>query len=544
MQIAEAPAWKALLDHAENLSNTSLLDLFDADAERGSRFNASHNGLHFDYSKNLLTQQTLSLLFDLAAQAGLAPAIEKLFLGDLVNPTENRPALHTALRGAAGVDGDAGIERAVNATLKQLTEFADAVHQGRQTSSTGQAFHSIVNIGIGGSDFGPQLVVKAFPALYPANIRPHFVSNIDTDALTAVLAHCEPQSTLFIVSSKSFATTETLANATLARTWLREHGIAENKLMCHFVAATGNVEAAAKWGFESAHIFPMGQWVGGRFSLWSAIGLPIALSLGSAAFLELLAGARDLDKHFRHTAFASNLPVLHGLLNIWSINFQGYRSKAVLAYVHRLRLLPDYLQQLVMESLGKSTTTANKQTSIATSPVVWGSEETNGQHSFHQFLLQGTEVVPVEFIATRTAHCSTQAHRELIANCIAQSRALLCGKSTATAEAELIAAGHTRKLARQLAPHKAVPGNRPSNTLLLEALTPFHLGALLAFYEHSVYVQSVIWGINCFDQWGVELGKTIGGELSELLAAGAPAGPEQQHLDSSTQNLLKLYRGD
>jgi glucose-6-phosphate isomerase len=380
-------------------------------------------------------------------------------------------------------------------------------------------------------------VVSAFPERACGPVRVHFAANLDASALARVLAHCRPETTLFALASKSFSTLETLSNAGLARTWLRAGGIAEEALDRHWIAITSRPERARDWGVAADRLLDFEEGVGGRFSLWSAIGLPIAVALGPETFAELLAGARALDEHFRSAPPQRNLPILHGLLRIWQINFQGYASQAVLPYVHGLRLLPDYLQQLVMESLGKRVDHQGRELGYATGAVLWGAEETNGQHSFHQLLLQGTQVVPAEFIATAEAHCAPEQHRLLYANCLAQSRALMLGRDAADLEAELLAAGETPEQARCLAAQRAVPGNRPSITLVLEAHSPRCLGALLALYEHSVFVQSAIWGINAFDQWGVELGKQAASAVDQALRGG-----DCRALDGSTRALLARWR--
>ena len=543
--IQETSAWQDLQAHAVTLATTTLTELFAEDTDRGSRFNANSDHIYFDFSKDHLTEQTLALLLELADTAKLKPAIERLFCGEPVNNTENRPALHTALRSAG--HGSSGVEHEVTAVLDRMLEFAERVRQGEIRGATGKPFQSIVNIGIGGSDLGPRLVVTAFADLHHPELRTHFVANIDNDALSSVLAQCTAETTLFIVSSKSFSTSETLTNADAARAWLCDEGIPEAKVNQHFAVATANNAAALAWGINTEQVFAVGDWVGARFSLWSAIGLPIALALGRDVFLQLLSGAREMDKHFRDTAFADNLPVLHGLQAIWHINFRGsehggYGSRAVLPYIHRLRLLPDYLQQLMMESLGKSTTKTGAPSTIATGQVVWGSEGTNGQHSFHQLLLQGSELVSIDFIATGTAHCKKEAHQHLVANCLAQSQALMQGKSTDQAYHELLTEGMSKAAANELAAHKAVPGNRPSNILLIDQFNPQSLGSLLAFYEHSVYVQSVIWNINPFDQWGVELGKKMSGELLALLNEVSEDAQSFDNLDSSTRTLLSRLR--
>ncbi|OUS13733.1 glucose-6-phosphate isomerase [Gammaproteobacteria bacterium 53_120_T64] len=530
--INQSPAWQALLKHRQALADTTLAQLFEQHAQRGQQFKACAAGLYLDYSKNLLTGETLDLLGELANHAQLADAIEELFSGAAVNNTEHRPALHTALRNPAPGDGEQS--PAVTQMRSRMNTFADKLRQGRECGASGKVIRDVINLGIGGSDLGPRMIVAAFPELQAEGLRSHFAANVDSDVLKGILSQCHPETTLFLISSKSFSTLETLSNAGLARQWLCDAGFDAAQIACHFTAMTSQIEKARSWGIKAERIFPIDEGVGGRFSLWSSIGLPIAIALGSEAFSQLLDGAGAMDQHFRSADFSDNLPVLHGLLSIWSINFNDHHSRAVLPYIHRLGELPNYLQQLTMESLGKRVTKTGQPCTYATGPVIWGSEGTNGQHSCHQLLLQGIGAVPVDFIATTKSHCQTLQHQYLLANCFAQSRALMLGKSYTQALEETRASGLNEDAAAQLAMHKAIPGNRVSNTLLLDEFTPRTLGALLAFYEHSVYVQSVIWQINAFDQWAVELGKTMSTSLFEALQQA----PHDVALDSSSQALI------
>jgi glucose-6-phosphate isomerase len=528
--------WLALQDHADALKNTTLNDLFSENPARGLRFSSESAGLYFDYSKDHLTEQTLALLFELAESVNLPLAIENLFQQKLVNNTENHAALHIALREKNIAASDSGEE--IQSALENMLEFAEGVRRGKITGHTGGSFRSIVNLGIGGSELGPKLVVSAFPELGRPGRTVSFVASIDDDALTNVLDRCVPATTLFIVSSKSFATLETLTNAHRAKEWLLQSGIKSADLGDHFAAATANGKAARIWGIKNERIFGVANGVGGRFSLWSAIGLPIALAIGAEGFQQLLSGARAMDEHFHSADFTGNLPVIHGLQAVWHINFRGYKSLATLPYIHRLRYLPAYLQQLTMESLGKSTTRQGSPVDTATGQVIWGGEGTNGQHSFHQLLLQGTETIPVEFVITRTAHGNPDSHRHLVSNCLAQSKALMTG-NTISQTRDSLYSEETNESDRRLASHRAVVGNRPSNTLVIEELSPQCLGSLLAFYEHSAYVQSVIWDINPFDQWGVEFGKTVSGKLHDILCEPDKNNDPLNELDSSTYNLLK-----
>ncbi len=528
--IDKTPAWQALAAHHSTLAGSTLAELFAADPSRGARFSAAAAGIHLDYSKQLLDDTALALLQELASTAGLPEQIEALFAGALLNRSEQRPALHPALRAA-------NPSAALREQQTQMLELARTLRAGALRGAHGDTITDLVHLGIGGSDLGPRLVVSAFPERQSATPRVHFVATLDSSALGAVLARCRPETTVFSLASKSFSTLETLTNAELARQWLTTGGIAEPGIDRHWIAITSQPERARSWGVATDRLLCFPEGVGGRLSLWSAIGLPIAVALGPEAFAELLAGARAMDEHFRSAPLAANLPVLLGLINLWQINFQGLHSHAVLPYVHGLRHLPDYLQQLVMESLGKSVDQDGRPLGYATSAVLWGSEETNGQHSFHQLLLQGTQVVPADFIVTATPHCAPEQHRLLYANCLAQSRALMLGRPAAEIAAELLANGMEAQPAGLLAAHRAVPGNRPSSTLVLDALTPACLGALLALYEHSVFVQSAIWGINAFDQWGVELGKQAATEIAGVLSGGDAAA-----LDSSTRALIAHWQ--
>lgn len=534
--IDQTAAWRALTAHHAELSDVTLAELFAADHERGARLVLAAAGIHLDFSKQLLTDATLALLQDLAIEATLPAQIEALFDGAAINHSEQRPALHPALRGTNPSD-------VLHAQREQMLDLARALRGGKLGNTRGDAFTDLVHIGIGGSDLGPRLVVTAFPERQSAVVRVHFVASLDPDALDAVLARCRPETTVFALASKSFSTLETLSNAELARQWLTAAGIRAPGIDRHWIAITSQPARASAWGVATDRILSFPEGVGGRFSLWSAIGLPIAVALGPEAFAELLAGACAMDEHFRDAPLDANLPVLHGLIRIWQINFQRLHSHAVLPYLHRLRRLPEYLQQLVMESLGKSVDQDGEPVAYPTGAVLWGSEEPNGQHSFHQLLLQGTQRVPADFIVTASPHCAPERHRLLFANCLAQSRALMLGRSAAEIEAELLANGVAAQPARILAAHRAVPGDRPSSTLVLDALTPACLGALLALYEHSVFVQSVIWGINAFDQWGVELGKQAAATIAEVLGgAEAISDPDDAALDSSTRALIHHWR--
>ena len=531
--IDSTDAWRALTAHRASFAGTTLNALFAADPTRGERCSANAAGIHFDYSKNHVTAITLDLLEQLATVAELPRHIDALFAGAPVNRSEQRAALHPALRGAAA---DATIGREIEHSRIRMLALARALRAGQVRGATGQVITDVVHLGIGGSDLGPRLVVSAFAERCAALPRVHFVANLDSSALSAVLSRCAPATTAFVLASKSFSTLETLSNADLAQSWLAAGGIPADGIGKHFVAITSKPERARAWGIADDRILTLGEWIGGRYSLWSAMGFPVAVALGPEIFTELLAGAQAMDEHFRTAPLRANLPVLHGLLGVWQLNFWNHGTRAVLPYVHGLRHLPDYLQQLMMESLGKRVTQDGSELGFQTGAIIWGSEETNGQHSFHQLLLQGTQTVPADFIVTATPHCDAQQHRLLYANCLAQSRALMMGQDRAKLEKELLAAGHSGAEAAFLASHREIPGNRPSNTLVLAAHDPTCLGALLALYEHSVYVQSVIWGINAFDQWGVELGKQAANAIGAALA-----GADASAYDSSTRALMARW---
>ncbi|MED5467361.1 MAG: glucose-6-phosphate isomerase, partial [Pseudomonadota bacterium] len=500
-------------------------------------------GLSLDFSRNRLTDDVLEALLNLARACGLEERRTALFRGGLVNLTEQRPALHTALRegeqGEVRVNGD-NIIPEIHRTLGKMEALVDSIHSGERTGHSGARFTDVVSIGIGGSFLGPKLAVEALRPYWQGSINCHFVANIDGTDITETLACLNPDTTLFLVQSKSFRTQETLENSLLARQWFLDNGGNAASVSQHFMAVTANVEEAARFGIEPANTFPMWDWVGGRYSLWSAIGLPIALTLGMAAFRELLAGAHAMDSHFREAPERENLPVIMAMLSVWYNNFWGAESHAVLPYDEYLKYLPEHLQQLDMESNGKQVTQNGISVDYHTGPVLWGGVGANGQHAYHQLIHQGTRLIPADFIIPLTTHNPVASHHAtLFANCLSQARAMMAGKTEAEAEQELLAGGLDGDAARQLAPHKAIPGNRPCNILLMERLTPHTLGALIALYEHRTFVQSVIWDIDCFDQWGVELGKQIGNEILPKLLGESEDGSAG---DSATDNLIRLFR--
>jgi glucose-6-phosphate isomerase len=498
--LTRSPAWRALAAHQQKISATTLEALFAADPGRPQRFALEAAGVFLDYSRHRVDAEAVRLLVALAEQAEVPRWIERMFAGDPINNTEGRPALHVALRAR-----DARAE--VRQTRDRMRRFVGEARGDARVND-------VVNIGIGGSDLGPRMLTRALRGFRNSGPRVHFVSNIDPADLDATLSGLAPATTLFVVASKTFTTAETLANAHRARAWL-ESGLGKSAdLSRHFVAATANLAGAASLGVPEERLFPMWDWVGGRYSVWSAVGLPLALAIGMDAFDELLGGAADMDAHFRGGPLARNVPVLAALLEIWCVNFLGAHTRAVIPYSEDLRDLPAYLQQLEMESNGKRVDRDGVEVDYATAPVVWGAQGTNSQHSFHQLLHQGTQLVPVDFLLAQDSPA------ELAANALAQASALAFGHPTPGE------------------PHKALPGNRPSSVLLVERIAPRTLGALIAMHEHKVFVEGVVWNVNSFDQWGVEYGKTLARTLAPRLLKGG----DDSGLDASTRALLAKLR--
>jgi glucose-6-phosphate isomerase len=527
-----------LQDEFESIKSKSLLELFSENPERSSELSFTLGDLFFDFSKNHITQHTLSLLCESAESRNLQENITALLDGEEVNNTEKRPALHTALREPAPNNeyNETEYSKAVQAALSKMDSFVEAIHQQHWQGFTGKVIDTIVNIGIGGSDLGPRMVTQALAAYHTSKIKVHFVANVDGADIQDTLADLDPEKTLFIIASKSFTTLETLNNGLTARQWVLNAGCDKTALAKHFVAISSNIDAASEFGIAQDNIFPMWDWVGGRYSLWSAIGLPIALAVGMKNFRALLAGAHEMDKHFKTAPLQENIPVIAALLSHWYSHYWGTTSHAVLPYAQRLSRLPAYLQQLDMESLGKQVTKDGSPLTAQSGLVIWGTEGTNGQHSFHQLLHQGTQLIPVDFIAVKQSMSEyTDQHQHLLACCISQSQALLQGKTLQQASDELREQGVSETEIVKLAPHKVIPGNRPSNFLLMGSLTPHNLGALIAFYEHKVFATSVLLGINAFDQWGVELGKQLGKPLYAALTEGEI----NKEWDSSTQSILE-----
>ncbi|WP_457969367.1 glucose-6-phosphate isomerase [Pseudomonas sp. R4-84] len=541
--VTALPAWQALNDHRKAMQDFSMREAFNADPQRFNQFTLSSCGLFLDYSKNLINAQTRDLLVGLADEVDLQGAIKALFEGEIVNASENRPALHTALRRPVGdkllVNG-VNVMPDVHKVLNQITDLVGRIHDGLWRGYTEKPITDVVNIGIGGSFLGPQLVSEALLSYTHKGVRCHYLANIDGSEFHELTMKLRAETTLFIVSSKSFNTLETLKNAQAARAWYLAQGGSEAELYRHFIAVSSNNAAAVAFGIREENIFPMWDWVGGRYSLWSAIGLPIALAIGMSNFKELLSGAYSMDQHFQSAPFEQNMPVLLALLGVWYGNFWGAQSHAILPYDHYLRNITKHLQQLDMESNGKSVRQDGTPVSTDTGPVIWGGVGANGQHAYHQLLHQGTQFIPADFIVPIVSFNPVSDHHQwLYANCLSQSQALMLGKTRAEAEAELREKGVSEADVQKLAAHKVIPGNRPSNTLVVERISPRRLGALVALYEHKVFVQSVVWGINAFDQWGVELGKELGKGVYNRLVGSEESAAE----DASTQGLINYFRG-
>ncbi|WP_102866862.1 glucose-6-phosphate isomerase [Pseudovibrio exalbescens] len=530
-------SWSKLTEHAKALQSTALTELFDADPNRFQKFSRTFDDLLIDFSKCQVTEETLELLLDLAAAAKLEQTRDAMFSGEKINTTENRAVLHTALRNQSDrqimVDGQ-DVMPDVADVLVRMGEFSEGIRSGEITAANGMPFTDVVNIGIGGSDLGPVMATLAL-APYHDGPRTHFVSNVDGAHIHDTLKELDPATTLVIVASKTFTTIETMTNAATARKWLVE-ACGEQAVAHQFAAVSTALDKVSAFGIDADRVFGFWDWVGGRYSIWSAIGLPLMIAIGPDAFGEFLAGAHAMDEHFRTAPLENNLPVLLGLLGIWHRNALGYHTRAILPYDQRLSRFPAYLQQLDMESNGKQVTKDGTAVTNQTGPIVWGEPGTNGQHAFYQLIHQGTTVIPCEFIAAVNSHEPelTTHHNLLLANCLAQSEALLRGRSLAQVQEKMKAAGADATQIEQLAPQKVFPGNRPSTTILYEKLTPFAFGRLIALYEHRVFVEGVIWNINSFDQWGVELGKELATQLLPMIEKPVEATDK----DGSTRGLL------
>jgi glucose-6-phosphate isomerase len=534
--------WQALIAHQHDISNQHMRDWFDQDERRFEKFSLEEDGLFLDYSRNRITEKTISLLCDLANALSLTEKREALFNGSPVNTTEKRPALHTALRdvnhSAILVNGE-NIAPLINETQKKICALTATIHDKKWKGITGKPIFHIVNIGIGGSYLGPMMCTHALKDFAITDLKFHFISSVDKDHINEVLQEIDPETTLFIISSKSFSTLETITNADTIATWMKEK-FGQEAIAKHFIAITAATEKASAFGIPKEHIFPLWDWIGGRYSIWSTIGLPLMLMIGEQGFANFMQGAYRMDKHFKEADFAHNMPVLLALLGIWYRNFFGASVQAIIPYAHRLRYLIPYLQQAEMESNGKNINLGGESITYATGSVIFGEEGCNGQHAYHQLLHQGQHLIPVDFILVGKPMPNglvDSRHDILIASGFSQAQALMRGKTYTEAYQALLKANFSEIAAAELAPHQVVPGNRPSNVLFLDRITPKNLGALIALYEHKIFVQGAIWGINSFDQWGVELGKQL---LPAIL--DCVHNQHQQSTDSATTGLINHFK--
>ncbi len=540
--LTQVPAWQALLSHYQQIAPLQMRDFFAAEPGRFSAFSLRWQDFLVDFSKNRITDKTLKLLCELAQQVDLAAYIEAMFRGDKINRTEGRAVLHTALRNRSSspvfVDGE-DVMPQVRRVQEQIRTFVTAVHSGEWRGFTGKPIRHVVNLGIGGSDLGPLMVTEALKHYRHPNIEVRFVSNIDATHLLEALRGLDPAETLFIVASKTFTTQETLTNAHSAKDWLLDELRDPASVARHFVALSTNREAVVQFGIDPANMFEFWDWVGGRYSLWSAIGLSIALAVGMDRFEELLDGAYAMDEHFRSTPFDRNLPVILALLGVWYNNFFGAETHAVLPYDQYLSRFPAYLQQGDMESNGKRVRIDGSVVDYSTGPIIWGEPGTNGQHAFYQLIHQGTKLIPCDFLAAaQPLNALGDHHPKLLSNFFAQTEALMKGKTAAEARSELEQSGLDPAEVEGLLPHKIFPGNRPTNSILFKRLTPYNLGALIALYEHKIFVQGVVWGVNSFDQWGVELGKQLAKTILPELTGDTPVNSH----DSSTNGLIDTFK--
>lgn len=535
----ETNAWKALKDHFESIKAEKMKDWFAKDPQRAEKFSIAWKDVYIDYSKNRITAETKQLLLNLADEVKLKDAIEAQFSGEKINQTEDREVLHTALRDAktkVSVNGES-ISKDVQDNLDHMQSFSESIINGDWKGHTGKPITDVVNIGIGGSDLGPQMVVDALQ-FYKNHLNVHFVSNVDGDHISETLKHLNPETTLFVIVSKTFTTQETLTNAKTARRWFLKNA-EESAIAKHFVAVSTNATAIKDFGISEENSFTMWNWVGGRFSLWSSVGLSISLAVGFNNFKQLLDGAKDMDSHFRNTEFSENIPVITALLTVWYNNFYGAESEAIIPYSQYLQKLAPYLQQGIMESNGKGIDRDGKQIDYETGTIIWGEPGTNSQHAFFQLIHQGTKLIPSDFIGFKSSlHGNTEHHDKLMANYFAQTEALLQGKDETTVVSELKNKGLSESEIKALTPFKIFEGNRPTTSILINKLTPKSLGSLIAMYEHKLFVQGVIWNIFSYDQWGVELGKQLANTILEDLNAD---GLKHTH-DASTSKLLKRYK--
>jgi glucose-6-phosphate isomerase len=531
--------WKKLTEHYNDTKDIHLRSLFSGDTERAEKFTLKWNEFLFDYSKNRISNETMKLLLQLAEEVHLKDAIKKYFDGDIINETEGRAVLHTALRAKKEdkvmVDG-INVMPEVYEVKEHIKKFTHAVINGDLKGYTSKSFTDVVNIGIGGSDLGPAMVTEALK-FYKNHLSVHFVSNVDGDHVHEVLKTLNPETTLFVVVSKTFTTQETLSNATTIKKWFLEHA-SQKDIAKHFAAVSTNTEKIAEFGIDAANVFPMWDWVGGRFSLWSAVGLTIALAVGYDNFNALLKGANETDIHFKESNFSGNIPVIMALVSVWYNNFYGSETEAIIPYAQYLNRFSAYLQQGIMESNGKSVDRTGNKVGYETGTIIWGEPGTNSQHAFFQLIHQGTKLIPTDFIGFKhSLHGDTNHHNKLMANYFAQTEALMNGKTKSEVIEELKAKNLSEKEVNTLAPFKVFAGNKPTNTILIDKLTPKSLGSLIAFYEHKIFVQGVIWNIFSYDQWGVELGKQLAGTILKDIE-----GSDISDHDSSTLRLLQYFK--
>jgi glucose-6-phosphate isomerase len=536
------PAWRSLQAHFSEMKNVYMKELFKNDPDRFSKFSVTHRDLVFDYSKNIITSQTIQLLIQLANECKLPDAINAMFNGEKINETENRAVLHTALRNlsehpvyAEGKD----VMPDVKKVLKQMKSFCNRVHEGKWRGYTGKRIKYIVNIGIGGSDLGPLMVTEALKPYWLEDIQAYFVSNVDGTHIAEVLKKIKPERTLFLIASKTFTTQETMTNAFTAREWFLEHAIDEKHVAKHFAALSTNETEVVKFGIDKKNMFRFWDWVGGRYSLWSAIGLSVALTIGYKNFEELLAGAYDADQHFKTSSFEENIPVLMALIGTWYVNFFDAESEAILPYDQYMHRFAAYFQQGNMESNGKSVDRNGEEVEYATGPIIWGEPGTNGQHAFYQLIHQGTRMIPCDFIAPAQTHNPIgDHHQKLMSNFFAQTEALMNGKTEEEVGEELEKSGLNIETISKLLPYKVFTGNKPTNSFLIKKITPFTLGQLIALYEHKIFIQGVIWNIYSFDQWGVELGKQLANKILPELRDDQRVSSH----DSSTNGLINIFK--
>ncbi len=540
--VTRTEAWKALEAHQKEMAPRAMRQMFADDPDRFTKFSVGFEDILLDYSKNRVTAETMRLLFGLATQANLKQWTERIFAGDRINITEGRAVLHVALRNRSNrkilVDGK-DVMPDVNRVLKQMREFSDAIRSGAWKGYTGKAITDVVNIGIGGSDLGPVMATEALKPYGKPGLHVHFVSNIDGTHIAETVKVLSPETTLFIVASKTFTTQETITNAQTARDWLLRTAGDTGAVARHFVALSTNAEEVSKFGIDTRNMFEFWDWVGGRYSLWAAIGLPIMVYIGPDNFEAMLEGGHAMDEHFRTAPIEKNLPAILGLLGIWYNNFFDAQTHAILPYDQYLHRFPAYFQQGDMESNGKGVTRDGEPAPCSTGPVIWGEPGTNGQHAFYQLIHQGTKLVPADFIAPIESHNPIGEHHQiLLSNFFAQTEALMKGKTEDEVRAELVAQGVKGELLEKLVPHKVFTGNRPTNSILIKKLTPRTLGSLIALYEHKIFTQGIVWNINSFDQWGVELGKQLAKAILPELAGTAKVGSH----DSSTNGLINHYK--